>query len=124
MYSNSRTNRPAASARRAGTQGGYTDEETVYHLPHDDLCGWPYRLRHEEHLPGVQEYYDTLDSLNAPSRVSGRVTAELELAGPRRISQRDRHSLRAGGLFQKDRCRRVRDHCGYKGHTAVGGAGG
>ena len=50
--------------------------------------------------------------------------AELELAGPRRISQRDRHSLRAGGLFQKDRCRRVRDHCGYKGHTAVGGAGG
>lgn len=54
-----------------------------------------------EHLPGVQEYYDTLDSLNTPTRVSGRVTAELELAGSRRISQRDRHSLRAGGLFQK-----------------------
>lgn len=35
-----------------------------------------------EHLPGVQEYYDTLDSLNAPTRVSGRVTVELELAGP------------------------------------------
>ena len=35
-----------------------------------------------EHLPGVQEYYDTLDSLNTPTRVSGRVTAELELAGP------------------------------------------
>ena len=35
-----------------------------------------------EHLPGGQEYYDTLDSLNAPTRVSGRVTAELELAGP------------------------------------------
>ena len=35
-----------------------------------------------EHLPGVQDYYDTLDSLNAPTRVSGRVTAELELAGP------------------------------------------
>ena len=30
----------------------------------------------------MQEYYDTLDSLNAPTRVSGRVTAELELAGP------------------------------------------
>ena len=29
-----------------------------------------------EHLPGVQEYYDTLDALNAPTRVSGRVTAE------------------------------------------------
>lgn len=24
-----------------------------------------------EHLPGVQEYYDTLDALNAPTRISG-----------------------------------------------------
>ena len=35
-----------------------------------------------EHLPGVQEYYNTLDALNAPSRVSGRVTAQLEMALP------------------------------------------
>lgn len=34
------------------------------------------------HLPGVQEYYDTLDALNAPTRVSGRVTAQLEMARP------------------------------------------
>lgn len=27
-----------------------------------------------ERLPGAQEYYDTLDELGAPSRVSGRVT--------------------------------------------------
>ncbi len=27
-----------------------------------------------EHLPGVQEYYDTLDALDAPTRISGRVT--------------------------------------------------
>ena len=33
-----------------------------------------------EHLPGVEEYYETLDALDAPSRVSGRVTAQLELA--------------------------------------------
>lgn len=33
-----------------------------------------------EQLPGVQEYYDTLAELNAPSRVSGRVTAKLEMA--------------------------------------------
>lgn len=33
-----------------------------------------------EHLPGVQEYYDTLADLNAPSRVSGRVTAQLEMS--------------------------------------------
>ena len=35
-----------------------------------------------EHLPGVQEYYDTLDALDAPTRVSGRVTAQLEMACP------------------------------------------
>ena len=34
------------------------------------------------HLPGVQEYYSTLDSLDAPTRVSGRVTAQLEMAQP------------------------------------------
>ena len=33
-----------------------------------------------EHLLGAQEYYDTLDALDAPTRISGRVTAELELA--------------------------------------------
>lgn len=35
-----------------------------------------------EHLPGVGEYYDTLDALKAPTRVSGRVTAQLEMARP------------------------------------------
>lgn len=33
-----------------------------------------------EHLPGVQEYYDTLDELEVPSRISGRVTAQLEMS--------------------------------------------
>ena len=33
-------------------------------------------------LPGVQEYYNTLDALDAPTRVSGRVTAQLEMAQP------------------------------------------
>ncbi len=35
-----------------------------------------------EQLPGVEEYYSTLDALNAPSRVTGRVAAELEMALP------------------------------------------
>ena len=33
-------------------------------------------------LPGVGDYYATLDALNAPTTVSGRVTAELEMAEP------------------------------------------
>ena len=39
-----------------------------------------------EQLPGVQEYYSTLDSFAAPTRVSGRVTAELEMALPGKFS--------------------------------------
>ena len=31
-------------------------------------------------IKGVDEYYKTLDSLNTPARLSGRVTAELEMA--------------------------------------------
>lgn len=33
-------------------------------------------------LPGVDDYYATLDALNVPTTVSGRVTAELEMAEP------------------------------------------
>ena len=39
-----------------------------------------------EQLPGVQEYYSTLDSFDATTRVSGRVTAELEMALPGKFS--------------------------------------
>ena len=41
-----------------------------------------------EQLPGVQEYYSTLDSFDAPTRVSGRVTAELEMALPGSFSSK------------------------------------
>ncbi len=41
-----------------------------------------------EQLPGVQEYYSTLDSFDAPTRVSGRVTAELEMALSGRFSSK------------------------------------
>lgn len=46
-----------------------------------------------EHLPGVQEYYATLDALQAPSRVSGRVTAALEMARPGVFQPKDPTSL-------------------------------
>lgn len=42
-----------------------------------------------EQLPGVQEYYSTLDSLAAPSRVGGRVTAQLEMARPGTFEPQD-----------------------------------
>ncbi len=41
-----------------------------------------------EELPGVEEYYSTLDSFQAPTRISGRVTAELEMALPGKFRSR------------------------------------
>ena len=35
-----------------------------------------------EHLTGSDDYYSVLDSLETPSHISGRVTAEIELAKP------------------------------------------
>lgn len=35
-----------------------------------------------EQLPGVDDYYRTLEALNVPTTVSGRVTAQLEMALP------------------------------------------
>ena len=46
-----------------------------------------------EHLPGVQEYYDTLDALDAPTRISGRVTAELEMALPGKLEAKTAEAL-------------------------------
>lgn len=42
-----------------------------------------------ELLPGVQDYYSTLDSLDLPSTLSGRVTAELEMALPGEFIAKD-----------------------------------
>ena len=40
-------------------------------------------------LPGVSDYYDTLDALEVPTTVSGRVTAELEMALPGEFTAKD-----------------------------------
>lgn len=59
-----------------------------------------------EHLPGVQEYYDTLEELDAPTRVSGKVTAELEMALP--------------GKFESERKMPIGREAFSKKKTAVG----
>ena len=40
-------------------------------------------------LVGVDKYYTTLDSLNTPSTLSGRVNAELELALPGKFKSKN-----------------------------------
>ena len=40
-------------------------------------------------LPGVEDYYSTLDALDVPTTVSGRVTAELEMAEPGVFTAKD-----------------------------------
>lgn len=51
-----------------------------------------------EQLPGVQEYYETLEALEAPTRISGRVTAQLEMALPGKFESEDKETFGKEGF--------------------------
>ncbi len=52
-------------------------------------------------LPGVDDYYATLDALNVPTTVSGRVTAELEMAEPGVFEAKDSTPFSKEGFSKK-----------------------
>ena len=52
-------------------------------------------------LKGVDEYYKALDSLNTPARLSGRVTAELEMALPGKYEPKTQEKLGKEGFSKK-----------------------
>ena len=52
-------------------------------------------------LPGVDDYYETLNALNVPTTVSGRVTAELEMAEPGAFKAADAVSFGKEGFSKK-----------------------
>lgn len=49
-------------------------------------------------LAGEPEYYSTLDSLNAPTRISGRVTAETELTHDGKFNSQNKEILGKTGF--------------------------
>ena len=52
-------------------------------------------------IKGVDEYYKTLDSLNTPARLSGRVTAELEMALKGKFIQKIKNQQEKNYLTKK-----------------------
>ena len=52
-------------------------------------------------LPGVRDYYTTLEALDVPTTVSGRVTAELEMAEPGSFVARDSTPLGKEGFSKQ-----------------------
>ena len=52
-------------------------------------------------LKGVDEYYKTLDSLNTPARLSGRITAELEMALPGKYESKNEEKYDKEGISKK-----------------------
>ena len=52
-------------------------------------------------LKGVEEYYETLKELNIPTTVSGRVTAELELALPGKFENKNTEPYGKAGFSKK-----------------------
>ncbi len=54
-----------------------------------------------EQLPGVEDYYSTLEKLNLPTTVSGRVTAEFEMALPGAFEANDKTPYNREGFSKK-----------------------
>lgn len=52
-------------------------------------------------LPGIDDYYETLNELNVPTTLSGRVTAELEMAEPGTFEVTDDTSFGRVGFSKK-----------------------
>lgn len=53
-------------------------------------------------LQGVDDYYETLDKLNVPTTVSGRVTAELELSEPGIFEAKDKTPFGKEGFSKQE----------------------
>lgn len=53
-----------------------------------------------EELPGVEEYYKTLDSFAAPTSISGRNTAELEMSLSGKFVSKGKTSLNKEGFYK------------------------
>ena len=58
-------------------------------------------------LPGVEDYYKTLAELNVPTTVSGRVTAELEMAEPGFFEQKILKHIPKEGFSKKADAKRL-----------------
>lgn len=52
-------------------------------------------------LPGVDDYYTSLDEINVPTTVSGRVTAELEMAEPGEFTPKNKEAYGKEGVSKK-----------------------
>lgn len=52
-------------------------------------------------LPGVSDYYTTLDEIHVPTTISGRVTAELEMAEPGVFIPKNKEPYGKEGFSQK-----------------------
>lgn len=52
-------------------------------------------------LPGVDDYYTTLEALDLPTTLSGRVTAELEMALPGKFQAEDATPYGKEGFFKQ-----------------------
>ena len=52
-------------------------------------------------LPGVSDYYTSLDEINVPTTISGRVTAELEMAEPGEFIPKNHESYGKEGFSKK-----------------------
>lgn len=77
--------------RRKDQRQGERNEQALYPLPYDDVLDGRIDCAITASIDGSDEYYETLEALDTPSHVSGRVTAELEMALHRKFESAKMH---------------------------------
>ena len=77
-----------------------------------------------EQLPGVDDYYQTLEALRVPTTVSGRGDRPAGDGPARGIPGRRSHAGGEGGFLQEGRRPRLRNRCGYPRQALVAGCRG
>ena len=71
-------------------------------------------------IKGVDEYYKTLDSLETPARLSGRITAELEMALKGKFIPKNQEAIGKELFNKKKGFRKIRYCCRHKWCSFMG----
>ena len=71
-------------------------------------------------IKGVEEYYKTLDSLETPARLSGRITAELEMALKGKFIPKNQEAIGKELFNKKKGFRKIRYCCRHKWCSFMG----
>ena len=70
-------------------------------------------------IAGSNEYYETLNALNVPTTLIGRVTAQLEMSDSGVFEPTNAAAAFGRGLLKEEGCSGLSSRCRYKGNAPL-----